>query len=100
MFTTWFTYAPNATGSGASGQRWYSISGNYAPGSLDVLGAVIYNNTGGNFDAQPPTVGQPIGTADIHIQGCYSARLDYHFNDGRTGQIPLERLTANTICLP
>lgn len=100
MYTAWFTYAPNAAGSGPSGQNWYSILGPYAPGSTSIFNAIIYRNSGGSFDTPPITTAVPVGTADILFHSCATATLNYRFNDGRVGQIPLDRLTANTLCTP
>lgn len=100
MYTAWFTYSPNSAGSGPEGQSWYSILGTYASGATNIFNATIYRNIGGNFDTPPITTGVPVGTADILFQSCHNATLNYRFNDGRVGQIPLDRLTANTSCTP
>ena len=60
----------------------------------------IYQNTGGNFNAPPITTPQPVGTATLSFDTCTSGQLAYRFTDGtgRTGTIPLTRLTQNVTC--
>ncbi len=60
----------------------------------------IYRNTGGNFNAPPVTNGVPVGTATLSFSTCSSGQLSYNFTDGsgRTGIIPLTRITQNVTC--
>ena len=60
----------------------------------------IYQNTGGNFDAPPVTNAQAVGTATLRFDTCTSGQLTYSFTGGtgRTGTIPLTRLTQNMTC--
>jgi len=96
---SWFTY--DTTSGGADHQRWYTASAPVANGSASAA-LTIYQNTGGNFNAPPVTVAQPVGTATLSFSTCSTGQLSYTFNDGtgRTGTIPLTRLTSNVTCTP
>ena len=60
----------------------------------------IYRNVAGNFSAPPVTDGVPEGTATLRFASCTAGELSYNFSDGsgRSGSIPLTRLTANATC--
>jgi DNA-binding beta-propeller fold protein YncE len=94
---SWFTF-DTAAGL-ADHQRWYSLSGPALFGQPNAA-LTIYQNTGGNFNASPITVGQAVGTATLSFATCTSGRLAYNFTDGtgRMGTIPLTRLTQNVTC--
>ena len=96
-FVSWFTY-DTAIG-GADHQRWYTAQGPVVTGQPSAA-LMIYQNTGGNFDAPPATNAQPVGTATLSFDTCTSGQLSYNFTDGtgRTGTIALTRLTQNVTC--
>ena len=94
----WFTYDVGTTGN-AERQRWYTLSGHvgpesgWAPVKLDIS-----RNVGGNFDAPPITSAQRVGSATLIFTACDRGTLDYTFDDGRNGSIPITRLTQNVTC--
>lgn len=97
LFAAWYTYAPNGAGSGAAGQRWYTIQAPFTAG-IRVIPATIYATTGGAFD-QPTSPGPTsvaVGTATMTFQSCTSAALSYQFtggsNAGLAGTIALRRV--------
>jgi len=94
---SWFSY--DMTAGGADRQRWYTLSGN-VPGGQSSAALTIYRNTGGNFAAAPTTSAQAVGTATLSFDSCTAGQLTYAFNDGsgRSGTIPLTRLTHNVTC--
>jgi hypothetical protein len=94
---SWFTY--DTAAGGADHQRWYTLSGPVMTGQPNAA-LTIYQNTGGNFNAPPTTTAQPVGTATLSFSTCTSGQLAYNFTDGtgRTGNIPLTRLTQNVTC--
>jgi hypothetical protein len=96
-FVSWFTY--DTVIGGAERQRWYTAQGPVVTGQPNAS-LTIYQNTGGNFNAPPVTNGQAIGTATLSFDTCSSGQLSYSFTDGtgRTGSIPLTRLTQNVTC--
>jgi len=96
-FVSWFTY--DTVIGGAERQRWYTAQGPVVTGQ-PTAALTIYQNTGGNFNAQPVTNGQAVGTATLSFDTCSSGQLSYSFSDGtgRTGSIPLTRLTQNVTC--
>ncbi len=94
---SWFTF--DTAAGGANRQRWYTLSGNMVSGQPDAS-LTIYQNTGGNFNAPPITNGVAVGTATLSFDTCTSGQLSYTFTDGsgRTGTIPLTRITQNVTC--
>ena len=96
-FVSWFTY--DTVIGGAERQRWYTAQGQVVSGQPNAS-LTIYQNTGGNFNAPPVTTAQPVGTATLSFDTCSSGQLSYSFTDGtgRTGSIPLTRLTQNVTC--
>ena len=92
---SWFTF--DIAAGGADHQRWYTLSGPLMTGQLNAA-LTIYQNTGGNFNAPPVTTALPVGTATLSFATCTSGQLAYNFTDGRTGNIPLTRLTQNVTC--
>jgi hypothetical protein len=99
-FIQWYTYAPNAAGTDQ--QRWYSMLGPFQAGSRDMFNLPIYSNTGGQFNALPVTTPVMVGHADVSFSSCTNATISYRFDDGRSGTIPLTRLTGRTspLCTP
>ncbi len=96
---SWFTF--DATAGGADQQRWYTLGGQ-VPSGQPAANLTIYRNTGGNFVAPPITNAQAVGTASLSFDTCTTGSLAYTFTDGsgRTGSIPLSRLTKNVTCDP
>src|SRR5512132_3217125 len=96
VFVSWFTY--DAVAGGPERQRWYTLGGNVASGEAASL--AIYQNIGGNFNAPPATSPTTVGTASLRFDSCTSGQLTYTFTDGsgRSGTIPLTRLTKNETC--
>jgi len=94
---SWFTF--DATAGGADHQRWYTLGGPVVTGQPGAA-LTIYRNTGGNFAAPPITAGVAVGTATLAFNSCTTASLSYAFTDGsgRSGSIPLSRLTQNVTC--
>jgi len=97
IFVSWFTY--DTVIGGAERQRWYTAQGQVVTG-MDHAALAIYRNTGGNFNAPPVTTAQQVGTALLAFDTCSSGELAYSFDDGtgRSGTIPLTRLTQNVTC--
>ena len=97
VFVGWFTY--DTVVGAAERQRWYTALGQVVTGQPNAS-LTIYQNTGGNFNAPPVTAAQPVGTAMLSFDSCSSGQLSYSFTDGtgRTGTIPLTRLTQNVTC--
>jgi hypothetical protein len=98
-FVAWFTY--DSVVGGAERQRWYTLSGPVVSEQPNAS-LTIYQNTGGNFNAPPITESVPVGTATLSFDSCVSGQLSYTFTDGsgRSGTIPLQRLTPNVTCSP
>ena len=97
VFVSWFTY--DSVVGAADSQRWYTLEGPVVAGQPSAA-LTIYQNVGGNFNALPRTTPTAVGTATLSFDSCTSGRLAYSFSDGtgRTGTIPLTRLTQNVNC--
>jgi hypothetical protein len=94
----WFTFDVAPAG-GAEKQRWYTFGGPVT-GRSSSASMALYSNTGGNLDSGPITRAEIVGSASISFFSCSSGQLTYVFNDGsgRTGSIPLSRVTPNVTC--
>ena len=94
---SWFTF--DTVVGGAERQRWYTLSGPVVSGKPNAS-LTIYQNTGGNFNVPPVTTAHAVGTATLSFDTCTTGRLSYNFTDGsgRTGAIPLTRITQNMTC--
>ena len=98
FFAAWYTFATSAgTGSGAPGQRWYTLQAATTPGTSAIADVGIYDTSGGVFDATHATTTQRVGTATLSFQSCGAATLNYHFdsgaNAGVSGSLALGRVT-------
>ena len=93
---SWFTYDVAPAG-GSDKQRWYTFSGNAATGAASAQ-VTIYSTAGGNFNALPKVSPTQVGTGTLQFNDCGSGSFAYNFSDGRTGNVPLKRLTSNVTC--
>ena len=90
----WYTFD---VAGGSGGQRWYVLQGDvYSNSASASVG--IFTAIDGNLNAGPSPTRSQVGTATLSFSDCSTGTLVYAFNDGRTGSIPLSRLTANTTC--
>lgn len=94
----WFTF-DSAPAGGADRERWYTFNGNGQSGATNVPVA-IFRNVGGNFNAAPITQASQVGSGVLAFTDCSNATFSYTLTDGtgRTGSIPLTRLTPNVTC--
>lgn len=95
LWAGWFTY--DTTDTSAQGRRWYTLQNGVAFNAQDTeVTLTILQATGGNFNAPPPISngGAQVGTATLSFTSCTAGRLQFQFNDGRTGTIPLTRLDS------
>ncbi len=94
----WFTFDTAPVG-GSDRERWYTFSGNGQSGQANVP-VTIYQNIGGNFDALPVTSSTVVGSGTLAFTKCDTGTFAYTFTDGsgRSGMIPLTRITPNVTC--
>ena len=94
LFAGWFTFDATAAG----GQRWYALQG--TTNDTTTITLDIATGYAGNFAAPPAVSGTIVGQAALQFIDCSNATLTYNFSDGsgRSGVIPLTRLTANVTC--
>lgn len=94
----WFTF-DGAPAGGVDRQRWFTFSGN-AQSVNPGVSITIFRNVGGNFDAPPVTTSTMVGSGTLTFSDCATATLAYSFSDGsgRSGTIPLARITPNVTC--
>lgn len=93
---SWHTFDTVAA-PGYDKQRWYTFTGEVKNGSNAVT-LELRSSFGGNFDATPAPTSISVGSATLHFDSCSSGRLEYSFDDGRNGNIPLTRTLANVGC--
>jgi|GEM_PF-310321 len=94
IFVGWYTYD---VAGGSGGQRWYALQGDvYSNSGSASLG--IYTATDGNLDFGPSPASVQVGAATLSFSDCSTGALTYLFNDGRSGTIPLSRVTQSSIC--
>lgn len=81
---------------GDPGQRWLTAQGPYAGNRAEL---VVYNASGGLFNASPPTVRQePIGFLDLQFEGCGSGSVTYSLPwIEESGLIPIQRIVPDNI---
>jgi hypothetical protein len=96
FFVAWYTYAPDASGAGVAGRRWYTAQASFQRGQRSVP-VTISETKGGAFDATTPAPAtSAVGTGTWSYQGCSSATFTYSFTGGssagRSGSIPLTRV--------
>jgi len=97
VFVPWYTYAPAGASAGAAGQRWYTASGAFAPGSRSIP-VDIFETTGGVFDAPslPAPTSTKVGSGTLAFQSCSAGTFSYNFtggsSSGMSGTIALSRI--------
>lgn len=92
----WFTFDASAP-AGADHQRWYVFNGNATRGATSIA-VTIGQNVGGNFASPPTTTPAVVGSGTLTFTDCTNGTLAYRFSDGRTGSIPISRITPNVTC--
>jgi hypothetical protein len=105
LIGAWFTYDPGSGGGGAAGQEWYTIDngmpgvgqppGSQFNGTTNAAGINLIATAGGRFDIPnqtAPTSASITGSGHLQFTSCNTATLNYQFNDGRVGTIPLSRV--------
>lgn len=99
VFASWFTYDVNGQpNSGPSGQRWYTVQGNYASGSLSTQDMPIYESINGRFDHPQTATFNQVGSASITFVSCSRADLTYRFDNGPSRTINLHKLVGAAGC--
>jgi len=94
VFAGWYTYD---LAGGSGGQRWYALQGDvHGDSPSATLG--IYTAIDGNLNAGQNPSSTQVGTATLGFGDCSTGMLVYAFHDGRSGSIPLSRVTQNTNC--
>lgn len=99
LYAAWYTFANNADqGSGASGQRWYTLQASFTPGTTTGDNIPIYDTTDGVFDNPATVTTIPVGSVNIVFHSCSAATMSYVFtsgdNAGTRGTLELTRLGA------
>jgi len=94
----WFTFDDVVSG-GADHSRWYTFGGNVRTGDSAAV-VPLYQNVDGNFNAMPVTSSVQVGNVGLSFSDCTTAQFNYTFTDGsgRSGTVPLTRLTPNVSC--
>jgi hypothetical protein len=95
LFGAWYTFGP--TPGAEDTQRWYSLQASFEDGATSAA-FTIYANTGGNFVSPPATHAVAVGTGTLTFSDCTTAELDYAFDGGASGSLPLRSLLSNIEC--
>lgn len=93
LFAGWYAYDATAAG----GQRWYTLQGQVKADAPSAK-VSIYLTKGGSFASAQGTSTTPVGEATLEFRDCMHGTLKYQFSDGRSGSVPLSRLTTNITC--
>ncbi len=99
IFLGWFNYgADGPTGRPEDEHAWITAEGNLEPGAgTATLDALL--TTGGRFDDPTPTTTRRIGQVDVTFSDCDHGSLRYAFDDGRSGEFPLQRIASRPGCV-
>jgi polyhydroxybutyrate depolymerase len=93
IFVAWFTYGDDT----ASGQRWLTAQGPLKGTTADL---VVYETTGGSFNAPITDETNPVGTMTIDFTDCSHALLTYSLTDeGLEESIQIQRTIPGTEAL-
>jgi hypothetical protein len=106
MFLAWFTYDTQRPPEdvtaflGEPGHRWLTAQGPYEG---DTANLTIFMTEGGVFDAaQPAASTDPTGygTLTLEFADCTEGLVNYEITSlGISGEIPIERITADNVAL-
>lgn len=99
IFLGWFSYgAGGPTGRPQDEHAWITAQGSFEPGAgAATLDA--YLTTGGRFDDPAPATTRRIGQVDVTFSDCDHGSLRYAFDDGRSGEFPLQRIASRPGCV-
>jgi len=112
MFLAWFTYTPNPSDNpnkqqwystqgndsdNPNEQQWYTAQGHYS-GNTATLD--LFETLGGIFDDPQAVTTTQVGEVTLIFDDCDQGEMFYRFDDGRQGQIPLQRVIpgSDNIC--
>ncbi len=112
MFLAWFTYTPNPSDNpnkqqwyttqgndsdNPNEQQWYTAQGHYS-GNTAILD--LFETLGGIFDDPQAVTTTQVGEVTLIFDDCDQGQMFYRFDDGRQGQIPLQRVIpgSDNIC--
>lgn len=92
----WYTF-DTVPGLNNDKQRWYALRGLAKAGSNEVA-LELRASLEGSFDNPPQPVSYSVGQARLRFSSCTRGQLEFSFDDGRNGIIPLTRTHANVSC--
>jgi len=70
---------------------WYSAVGNYTGPNVQLT---VYRTTGVAFARPTPVNTVPFGSMTINFSACDRATARWQLDDGRTGELPIQKLLA------
>lgn len=98
MLMSWYTFLPDGARATRTKNLWLLGLGSISNG---VVTFNVSAAADGLFDAGNPSAQVPVGTVTLAMNNCASAQASYSLTiDGAaaTGQIPLTRLSPDTVC--
>lgn len=94
LFVSWLTYSP--LDEQRSTQRWFTAQGDI--GEDGVARLVVSRSEGGRFDTAGGVTTARAGEMELSFSSCRSATLVYALDDGRQGEVSLQRLNDAGLC--
>ena len=85
LFAGWFTWNQ------AEEREWYTTQGGYVSGESTAV-LPISETSGGRFDDPQAVLTSPVGETRLEFEDCERAQMEYRFDAGPTGLIPLRKL--------
>jgi serine protease len=95
----WSTFTPLTATNFVSEPRWYTLVGNYLPGSRRVDNMRIYQNVGGALNALPNTSPIDVGGASLEFLSCGTVRMQYQLTNGQSNNLLVSRLGQAEFCI-
>lgn len=89
----WFGFQPGAAGT----QRWWTAQGVVTGGEASLE---VYLTSNGAFASPDPVDTAPVGEATLRFTDCNHGSLEYAFEAGPSGTMPLERVLHVDSCHP
>lgn len=101
FFAAWYQTSPaNSSAPVLFSRRWYTLQGNFTPGSRSLNSVPIYQGAGGMLDYPTPVTVTEVGTAKLVFFDCSTATLNYSFTQGvdagKNGTLNLTHIGGTT----
>jgi hypothetical protein len=105
FFMAWFTNDTSLPDEslvaeiGNPGNRWLTIQGELNQKLGGRLELAIFNTSGGIFNQSAMVNNEQVGTMTVIFNNCSEGLIEFLFNNGITGTIPIQRLANDNVAL-